>query len=181
MRELPAPAALQGLSEREGDFQKVVRLPESARKDAKTPDLAPRLRVAAQAVISAQRCAQRLGGRRKLVRPQIARTLAPGRTHDWPCNSNSVCLGSCRLPCASRTIDGLRAFSRNSDAGPDHGAYSPFLPSTKRRAATTEAAAAQAPFQASRPSTLLSSARGFFCHGPHRRLRQAAALLLSPV
>ena len=31
----------------------------------------------------------------------------------WPCNSNSVCLGSCRLPRPEGSIDGLRAFSRN--------------------------------------------------------------------
>jgi hypothetical protein len=33
--------------------------------------------------------------------------------NDWPCNSNSVCLGACRLPGPVDSIDGLRAFSRN--------------------------------------------------------------------
>lgn len=32
---------------------------------------------------------------------------------DWPCNSNSVCLGSCRLSHRAGSIDGVRAFSRN--------------------------------------------------------------------
>ena len=40
-------------------------------------------------------------------------SLVQAEPRDWPCNSNSVCLGSCRLPRPEGSIDGLRAFSRN--------------------------------------------------------------------
>jgi len=36
-----------------------------------------------------------------------------GSQSDWPCNSNSVCFGSCRLPSPGGAIDGVRAISRN--------------------------------------------------------------------
>jgi hypothetical protein len=97
-----------------------------------------RLAVVARRSISLRSRSNQSG--RKCVHPCRAGVRTPGaKAHpmwdesavsawfvstDWPCNSNSVCLGSCRLPYpGARSTDcGLSAGILA--AGPDHRAYS---------------------------------------------------------